>query len=165
MAGSVSWEERAVTPTIGRRARLCRVGWIADVGQLVAGRGGAHLKDAAARARLLGASLIICVNAFTDTPQSIGQFAHYVKDNRIPVAAWELANEAYLFTKTNSPSGVPFFTDALDYIDKMRPYAAAIHHADPDATVAIFADPSATGQRVIWDQQIASFIASNPSQV
>ena len=136
-----------------------------NLGQLVAGRGGAKLKDAAARARLLGASLIICVNAFTDTPQSIGELAEYVKHNRVPVAAWELANEAYLFTKTNSSSGVPFFTDALDYIDKMRPYAAAIRHADPDATVAIFADPSATGQRVIWDQQIASFIASNPSQV
>jgi hypothetical protein len=138
----------------------------ADVGQLVAGRGGAHLKDAAARARRLGASLIICVNAFTDTPESIGRLAQYVKENRIPVAAWELANEAYLFTKTNSPNGVPFFNDALDYLKKMQPYAAAIRQADRNATIAIFADPKAmSGARALWDTQIASFAASNPSDV
>jgi len=55
----------------------------------VAGRGGAKLIDAANRANLFGASLIVCANGFTDTPQSIGQLAAFVKANNISVAAWE----------------------------------------------------------------------------
>ena len=63
----------------------------------MAGRGGAQLLDAAHRANFLGASLIICANGFTDAPQSAGQLVAYAKANQINVAAWELANEAYLF--------------------------------------------------------------------
>ena len=64
---------------------------------LVGGRGGARLIDAANRANFLGVPLIICFNAFTDTPASAGQMAAYVKANNIQVAVWELANEAYKF--------------------------------------------------------------------
>ena len=140
----------------------------ADLDLLVAGRGGARLEDAAARARLLGATLIVCVNAFTDTPASIGRLAEYVRDHHIPVGAWELANEAYLFTETRS-GAAPFWTDAADYIAKMRPYAEAIRRVDPDAMLSIFADPKAaelgTGKRAQWDADIASFVASHPSDV
>src|SRR5579872_6354696 len=94
---------------------------------LVAGRGGANLINAANRANFLGASLIVCANGFTDTVQSIGQLAAYVKANQISVAAWELSNEAYLF-----PS---FFADATTYLDKMKPYRDAIKAVDPNATV------------------------------
>ena len=44
-----------------------------------------------------GAKLIVCVNAFTDTPQSAGQMAAFAKANHIPVAVWELANEPYFY--------------------------------------------------------------------
>jgi hypothetical protein len=64
--------------------------------EVVAGKGGGRIINAANRANLLGATLLICANAFTDTPDSIGKLAAYVKANQIPVAAWELANEAYL---------------------------------------------------------------------
>jgi len=128
---------------------------------LVAGRSGAHLRDAAKRAELLGALLIVCVNAFTDSPESTGELAEYVRDHHIRVGAWELANEPYLFTQTNSPSVAPFFSDAADYLEKMRPFAEAIRKANRDATIAIFADPKATGPRALWDEQIASTMASS----
>src|SRR5579872_4725668 len=63
---------------------------------IVAAKGGARIIDAANRANFLGAALIVCANGFTDTPESIGQLAAYVKANQIRVAAWELSNEPYL---------------------------------------------------------------------
>ena len=86
--------------------------------------------DAANRANFLGAKLIVCVNAFTDTPQSAGQMAAFAKANHIPVAVWELANEPYFYTG--------FFKSGADYVDQMKPYRDAIKAADPNAVVAIF---------------------------
>ena len=118
---------------------------------LVAGRGGAKLIDAANRANFLGASLIICTNGFTDTVQSIGQLAAYVKANQIPVVAWELSNEAYLFPD--------FFADATTYLDKMKPYRDAIKAVDPNAIVAIFVRDPGGGTAVgnPWDSAIAAY--------
>jgi hypothetical protein len=118
--------------------------------EVVAGKGGGRIIDAANRANLLAAKLIICANAFTDTPDSIGKLAAYVRANQIPVAAWELANEAYLY------SG--FFPTATTYLDKMKLYRDAIKAVDLNAIVAIFVrDPgSATGQNP-WDQAIAAY--------
>jgi len=118
---------------------------------LVAGRGGAKLIDAANRANLLGASLIVCVNGFTDSPQSAGQLTAFVKANNISVAAWELSNEAYLFPD--------FFADATTYLDKMKPYRDAIKAVDPNAIVSIFVrDPGNAGSpQSAWDQAIASY--------
>jgi len=118
---------------------------------LVAGRGGAKLIDAANRANFLGASLIICANGFTDTAQSIGQLAAYVKANQIPVVAWELSNEPYLF-----PS---FFTDATTYLDKMKPYRDAIKAADPNAIVAVFVRDAGSNTSVQnpWNSAIAAY--------
>ena len=98
---------------------------------LVAGRGGARLVDAADRASMLGAPLIICVNGFTDTPQSAGQLAAFVKQNNIQVAAWELSNEPYLYTDS-------FFPTATAYLDQMYPFYQAIHAVDPNAVISIF---------------------------
>jgi hypothetical protein len=116
----------------------------------VAGKGGGRIIDAANRANLLGATLIICANAFTDTPDAIGKLAAYVKANQIPVAAWELANEAYLYPG--------FFPTATAYLDQMKPYRDAIKAVDPNAIVAIFVrDPgNSTGQNS-WDQAIAAY--------
>jgi hypothetical protein len=117
---------------------------------LVTGRGGAKLIDAANRANFLGASLIICANGFTDTAQSIGQLAAFVKANQIPVAAWELSNEPYLFPQ--------FFADATTYLDKMKPYRDAIKAADPNAIVAIFTrDPGNSAALNVWDAALAAY--------
>src|SRR5271165_485210 len=117
---------------------------------LVAGRGGAKLIDAANRANFLGASLIVCANGFTDSAQSIGQLAAYVKANQIPVAAWELSNEPYLFPQ--------FFADATAYLNAMKPYRDAIKAADPNAIVAIFIrDPGNANSQNSWDSEIAAY--------
>jgi hypothetical protein len=117
------------------------------------GKAAANSSDAANRANLLGASLIVCANGFTDSPDSIGKLAAYVKANQIPVAAWELANEAYLYPA--------FFATATAYLDKMKPYRDAIEAVDPNAIVAIFVrvPGSATAGQNPWDQAIAAYPA------
>jgi len=116
----------------------------------VEGKGGARLVDAANRANFLGVPLIICVNAFTDTPQSAGQLAAWVKANNIRVTAWELANEAYLF-----PS---FFATSSAYLDAMKPYRDAIKAVYPNAVVSIFArDPNSPAASSLWNQGIAAY--------
>jgi len=116
----------------------------------VFGKGGAKLIDAANRANFLAATLIICANGFTDTPDSIGKLAAYVKANNISVGAWELANEAYLF-----PS---FFATATVYLDMMKPYRDAIKAVDPNAVVAIFVrDLGNAPAGNSWDQAIAAY--------
>jgi len=119
---------------------------------LVAGRGGARLIDAANRANMLGAPLIICVNGFTDTPQSAGQLAAFVKQNNIQVAAWELSNEPYLYTSS-------FFPTAAAYLDKMRDYYDAIHAVDPNAVISIFIGDEGhlrTSPKP-WNQQVEAY--------
>ena len=116
----------------------------------VAGRGGARLIDAANRANLFGATFIVVANGFTDTPQSIGQLAAYVKANNIHVAAWELSNEPYLHPE--------FFADATTYLNKMKPYRDAIKAVDPNAIIAIFIrDPGNTASTNAWDAAVAAY--------
>ena len=76
--------------------------------------------DAALRANFLGATLIVCVNAFI-APQSAGQMAAFAKTNRIPVAVWELANKPYFFKQFSS-------SDA-GYVARVRPCRDAIKAA------------------------------------
>jgi uncharacterized protein (TIGR03437 family) len=117
----------------------------------VDGKGGGSFVDAANRANFLGANLIVCVNAFTDTPESAGAMAAFALANRIPVAVWELANEPYT-------TGTAFFSSGADYVAKMKPYRDAIKAADPNATVAIFyMDAGDTNPNPEWDQSIASY--------
>ena len=98
--------------------------------ELVAGRGGARLIDAANRANFLGTPLIICVNGFTDTVASAGALAAYVKANNIQVAVWELSNEPYLFPT--------FWATPAAYLSAMLPYYNAIKAVLPNAVVAVF---------------------------
>ena len=90
----------------------------------VNGKGGGSFVDGANRANFLGAKLIVCVNAYTDTPASVGQMAAFAKANRIPVAVWELGNEPYT-------TGTTFFQSGADYVAKVKPYRDAIKAADP----------------------------------
>lgn len=120
----------------------------------LAGKGGEKFIDAANRAHLWGASMVICVNAYTDTPQSAGQMAAYAKANGIQVAVWELANEPY-----NAPT---FFSNGQDYLTKMKPYRDAIKAADPNAIVSIFFDDPGrtTALNPPWNKSIEGY--ANP---
>src|SRR5271157_217955 len=116
----------------------------------VNGKGGGSFVDGANRANFLGAKLIVAVNGYTDTPQSVGQMAAFAKANQIPVAVWELCNEPYLYKG--------FFPSATAYLNQMKPYRDAIKAADPNATVAVFAmDAGGTTPYPPWDQAIASY--------
>ena len=126
------------------------VGPGADLVEDVFGKGGARLIEAAERARELGCSLIVCANAFTDTPESIGEMAAYARANHIPVLAWELANEPYFFKG--------FFANSTAYLDRMKCFRDKIKAADPDAVVAIFArDPGNSNFNNGWDAGIAAY--------
>src|SRR5580704_7594084 len=92
----------------------------------IAGKGGHQFLDVGNQALFLGAKVIVDVNAYTDTPESIGQMAAFAKANNIPVAVWELCNEAYFFVPL-------FFQSGADYAAKMKPYRDAINAADPNA--------------------------------
>jgi hypothetical protein len=119
------------------------VGW-------VNGKGGGAFLDASNRANYLGAKLIVDVNGYTDTPQSIGQMAAFAIANNIPVAVWELCNEPYFFSQ--------FFSSGADYVSKMKPYRDAIKAADPNAVVAIFfSDAGNTNPNPPWDTSIGSY--------
>jgi len=116
----------------------------------VAGKGGGSFADAANRANFLGAKLIVDVNAFTDTPESAGKMAAFALANNIPAAAWELANEAYLFPG--------FFASGAEYVAAMKPYRDAIEAANPNAIVAIFfQDPAVGSPNPAWDASIAAY--------
>jgi uncharacterized protein (TIGR03437 family) len=131
-----------------------------NIGELLAegvpwtdGKGGGSFVDAANRANFLGAKLIVCVNAFTDTPQSAGQMAAFAKANGIPVAVWELANEPYFYTT--------FFQSGADYAAKVKPYRDAIKAADPNAVVAVFfMDAGGANSSPAWDRSLAGY--ANP---
>lgn len=123
---------------------------IADGVAWVNGKGGGSFVDAANRANFLNAKLIVPVNAFTDSVQSIGQMAAFAKANHIPVAVWELTNEPYFYTS--------FFKSATDYVEQMRPFYNAIKAADPNAVVAIFfMDAGGANPNPAWDQAIANY--------
>jgi hypothetical protein len=71
--------------------------------------------------------------------------------NHIPVAAWELCNEPYLFYATNE-----FFTNGADYAARMSPYYNSIKAADSNAIVAVFfSDPARPGKS--WDNTLSGY--------
>jgi hypothetical protein len=122
------------------------------------GKGGAQFTNFAAMAADLGgAKIIVCINGFTDTnPADAGAFAAFALSNHIPVSAWELCNEPYLFQSGANP----FFTNGFDYCNQMLPYDKAIKNADPNAVVAMFfSDPSRPGMS--WDNALAAYGATN----
>jgi hypothetical protein len=116
------------------------------------GKGGAQFTNfASMAANAGGARIIVCVNCFTDTTNSAGAFAAFALSNHIPVAAWELCNEPYLFQGTND-----FFTNGTDYANKMLPYRNSIKTADSNAVVAVFfSDPAVGGQS--WNKALINY--------
>jgi uncharacterized protein (TIGR03437 family) len=138
----VAWVDQFDPSTTTGSGLRNQINWLS-------GKGGAKFIDAANQANLWGANIVVCVNAFTDTPQSAGQMAAYAKANGIHVAVWELANEAY----NQQPT---FFSSGADYIAKMKPYRDAIKAADPNAIVSVFFnDPGrSTNPNPPWNKSI-----------
>jgi hypothetical protein len=117
--------------------------------KVLSGKGGASFNDAAALSEDVGSvGLIVCVNAFTDTPESAGSFAAYAKASGIKVLAWELSNEPYYFSGS--------FANATDYAKQMKPFAEKIKAADPRARIALFAS-DAGHQRQSWDDALSAY--------
>jgi hypothetical protein len=117
------------------------------------GKGGVWFTNfASMAANLGGAKIIVCINGFTDSATSAGEFAAFALSNHISVAAWELCNEPYLFQSgTNA-----FFTNGTEYCNLMRPYRDAIKAADSNAVVAVFfSDPSRTS--MTWDNALSRY--------
>ncbi|HVJ91376.1 MAG TPA: hypothetical protein VM580_16340 [Labilithrix sp.] len=120
-----------------------------DSAKLLAGSGGLKIDDMNTLVGAIGAKgIIVCINAFTDTPQSAGEFAAYAKSHNIPVLAWELANEPFYFKK--------FFSSPKAYLNKMRPFRDAIKQADPDAVVAVSAI-DAGHPKSSWDKMLKTY--------
>ena len=151
-SSAFDWRTGSIDPAWASRFQGTAVSsLLAQGADLVAGKGGASFVEAANRADSVRAKLVVCVNAFTDTPQSAGAMAAFARANNISVAVWELANEPYNF------AGI-FFSSATDYANKMRPYRDAIKAADPNAVVAIFfSDPGSTTADPNWDQELGSY--------
>jgi hypothetical protein len=143
----------ARTPAGNNTSNLC-----AETVLALEGKGGAQFTNfAAMAANLGGAKIIVCINGFTDTnPADAGAFAGFALTNHIPVAAWELCNEPYLFTGgTNA-----FFTNGAVYANEMLPYRNAIKAADSNAVVAVFfSDPSRLSMS--WDKALANYSRTN----
>lgn len=105
--------------------------------KLAAAKGGVFFSnsghDFATYANAVGAQSIICLNGFTDTAASAGNFATAVKSNGLTIAAWEVTNEPYYFV-----GAAEKFTSESNYASQMAPYAAAIQAVIPSATVTAF---------------------------
>ena len=146
-----NWQTGLMVPSWASQFQNTNIGTlIAEGVGWTNGKGGGSFVDAANRADFWGAKLIVCVNAYTDTPASAGRMAAFAKANHVPVAVWELANEPYLYKS--------FFLSGAEYVAAMKPYRDAIKAADPDAIVAIFFEDAADpNPDPAWDQSIAGY--------
>lgn len=116
--------------------------------RMLEAKGGERIEDASALAAVAGArGLIVCVNVFTDTPESAGRYAAYAKAHGIKVLAWQLANEPTFFPA--------FFPDARVYAEKMRPFADAIRAVDPGAHISLSLSLAGLEDRT-WDSTLAA---------
>ena len=118
------------------------------------GKGGLPFTNFSSLAENVGGSkIIVCVNGFTDTPQSASNFAIFALTNHIPVAAWELCNEPYNFSGAGN-----FFLNGQDYASRMYPYYQAIKGANPNAVVSVFFGNPDTGDGGVgWDASVTKF--------
>jgi hypothetical protein len=126
-----------------------------DTVKILPGKGGALFSDFAAMcANVGGAKIVVCINGFTDTTNSAGAFAAYALTNHLPVAAWELCNEPYIFAGNGA---YDFFLDATDYVAQMRPYRDAIKSADSNAVVAIYFNDAGYSEPNTWDNDLKNY--------
>lgn len=120
--------------------------------ELLGRAGGAQIEDMNTFTKAVNAQgIVVCVNGFTDTANSIGTFAANAKANSYPVIVYELANEPYLFPN--------FFSSSTAYLEAMQPYSAAIKAADPTAKVSVFIKGVRNGTNS-WQKGVNNF--ANP---
>jgi hypothetical protein len=118
---------------------------------IVVGKGGSRFSDfAAMAAKVGGTKIIVSVNTYTDTTNSVAAFAQYALTNQIPVAAWELANEPYTWISYG------LFTNGADYAAQMKPFRDAIKAVDSNAVVALFFS-DAGNQNTNWDNSLTNY--------
>jgi hypothetical protein len=126
-----------------------------DTVEILPGKGGALFGDFAAMcASVGGAQIVVCINGFTDPTNSAGAFAAYALTNHIPVAAWELCNEPYVFSGTASKD---FFLNATDYVARMKPYRDAIKAVNSNAVVAIYFNDAGEPEPNTWDNDLKNY--------
>jgi alpha-L-arabinofuranosidase len=126
-----------------------------DTVKTLVGKGGALFGDFAAMCRNVGgARIVVCVNAYTDTTNSAAAFAAYALTNHIPVAAWELANEPYVFTGEGT---YDFFQNSTNYVAKMKPYRDAIKSVNSNAVVAIYFNDAGVAEPNAWDTDLSLY--------
>jgi hypothetical protein len=126
-----------------------------DTVKLLPGKGGALFSDFAAMcANVGGAKIVVCINGFTDTTNSAAAFAEYALTNYIPVAAWELCNEPYVFSGNGA---YDFFLNATDYVAQMKPYRDAIKSVNSNAVVAIYFEDAGYSEPDTWDNDLKNY--------
>jgi alpha-L-arabinofuranosidase len=113
------------------------------------GKGGEHFNDFAGLAAACNAKIVICLNGFTDTPASAGAFAQYTKDHNVPIAVWELSNEAYLYPAA--------WASGADYAAAMKSYRDAIKAVLPNAIVSIFFYGANGSASTAWNKSLAQY--------
>jgi alpha-L-arabinofuranosidase len=118
-------------------------------------KGGLKFGDFAAMCQNVGgAKIVVTINGFTDSANSAGAFAAYALSNHIPVAAWELCNEPYVFTGSGGLAAGDFFLNATNYVTLMKPYRDAIKAADSNAVVAIYFNDAGVAEPNGWDENL-----------
>ena len=123
--------------------------------EILPGKGGALFSDFAAMcANVGGAKIVVCINGFTDNTNSAAAFADYALTNHIPVAAWELCNEPYVFSGTGPKD---FFLNATDYVAQMKPYRDAIKAVNSNAVVAIYFNDAGEPEPNAWDNDLKNY--------
>jgi len=95
--------------------------------ETVRGKGYLKIQDFSRLAQQTGGRLVVSVNAMTDSPESIGDFARDILSKDIDIAVYELTNEAIYWAHSNS---VPrFWMGGFDYVLDMLEYYTAIEEA------------------------------------
>lgn len=130
-------------------AQSCQIAYLP-----LLGKGGLPFTNFSSLAQNVGGSkIIVCLNGFTDNPESASNFVMYALTNHIPVAAWELCNEPYNFSGTTN-----FFLNGNDYAARMYPFYQAIKGANSNALVSVFfGEPDTGNGGVFWDASLTSF--------
>jgi hypothetical protein len=120
----------------------------------IRGIGGLGFPDFVKLCSQVGAKMIITVNTMTDQVDQISDLARYVKDNHIEVEFWQLSNEpwAYLPDAKNM-----IFLDAVDHLNKAKPYNDAIKSVLPYAKTSVFTSVFRSGNQKQWVEDVKNY--------
>ncbi|MGG1519235.1 fibronectin type III domain-containing protein [Paenibacillus oryzisoli] len=103
-----------------------------------------------------GAKAVIMVNVLQYNPEQARDLAKYLYDNHVPVIYFELGNEISFYT-AESGNQQAAFTNATDYLDRVKPFNDVIKSAYPGAKTVI---SMSNLQVQNYDQEVYNY--SNP---